>query len=74
MHTVQQLNLCSTQGEDMIVRKVRNQNKVGKIILSKTEVDSVERLGVPIETYVKERLLQIAKQRKWTWYPYKVTP
>jgi hypothetical protein len=74
MHTVQQHNFCSTQGENMIVRKVRNQNKVGKIILSKAEVDSVKRLGVPIETYVKERLLQIAKQRKWTWYPYKVTP
>jgi hypothetical protein len=50
----------------MIVRKVRNQNKVGKIILSKTEVDSVKRLGVPIETYVK--------QRRWKWYPYKATP
>ena len=30
----------------MIVRKVRGQDKVGKIILSRTEVDSVKRMGV----------------------------
>jgi hypothetical protein len=52
----------------MYVRKVRNQNKVGKIILSKTEVETLRRVGVPLEAYVKELLAHIAKKRKWAWY------
>lgn len=52
----------------MYVRKVRNQNKVGKIILSKTEADLVRRRGVSLEAYVKQMLVHIAKKRKWTWY------
>jgi hypothetical protein len=52
----------------MIVRKVRGQNKVGKIILSKSEVDSVRRVGLKIEDYVRQRLIQIAKERRWKWY------
>ena len=52
----------------MYVRKVRNQNKVGKIILSKTEADLVRRRGVSLEAYVKQMLVYIAKKRKWTWY------
>jgi len=52
----------------MLVRKVRGQNKVGKIILSRSEVESVKRMGVSLEAYVKQRLVQIAKERGWKWY------
>jgi hypothetical protein len=52
----------------MIVRKVRGQNKVGKIILSRSEVELVERMGVSLEAFVKQRLIQIAKKRRWKWY------
>ena len=52
----------------MYVRKVRGQNKVGKIILSRTEVETLRRVGVPIEAYVTELLAHIAKKRKWKWY------
>ena len=52
----------------MIVRKVRGQDKVGKIILSRYEVESVKRMGVSLEAFVKQRLIQIAKKRRWNWY------
>ena len=52
----------------MIVRKVRRQDKVGKIILSRTEVELVKRMGVSLEAFVKQRLIQIAKKRRWKWY------
>ena len=52
----------------MYVRKVRGQDKVGRIILSSSEVATVKRLGIRLEDYVKETLLLIAKQRRWTWY------
>ena len=52
----------------MLVRKVRNQNKVGKIILSRSEVESVRRHGVSIEDWIKQMLLIIAKKRRWKWY------
>ena len=52
----------------MIVRKVRGQNKVGKIILSRTEYEIARNLGVPIEIFVKHSLIFIAKKRRWKWY------
>jgi hypothetical protein len=52
----------------MIVRKVRGQNKVGKIILTETEVELVRKIGISVELYVKRRLEQIAKERRWKWY------
>ena len=52
----------------MLVRKVRNQNKFGKIILSKTEADLIRKMGLKIEDYVKQRLIEIAKERKWKWF------
>jgi hypothetical protein len=52
----------------MLVRKVRNQNKFGKIILSKTEADVVRKMGLKIENYVKQRLIEIAKKRRWKWF------
>jgi len=52
----------------MIVRKVRGQNKIDKIILSKTEADVVRRRGISLEEYVKVRLVQIAKKRRWKWF------
>jgi hypothetical protein len=52
----------------MIVRKVRGQNKVGKIILSRTQVEVVRRRGVKLEDYIKQMLILIAKKRRWKWY------
>jgi hypothetical protein len=52
----------------MIVRKVRGQNKVGKIILTRTQVETVRKMGVSIEKYVKTQLVMIAKRRRWKWY------
>ena len=52
----------------MIVRKVRGENKIGKIILSRAEYESVLRMGAPIEKYIKTRLVLIAKKRRWKWY------
>lgn len=55
----------------MIVRKVRGQNKIGKVIMSTEEVALMRKIGVPIEKYIRMRLIQIAKERRWKWYPYK---
>jgi hypothetical protein len=52
----------------MIVRKVRGQNKVSKITLFPAEVALARRLGIPIEDYIREALLFIAKERKWKWF------
>ena len=52
----------------MLVRKVRNQNKVGKITLLATEVALARKLGIPLEKYAKEALWFIAKQRRWKWF------
>ena len=52
----------------MYVRKVRGQEKVGRIILTRTEIEVVEKRGLKLEDYVKQMLLIIAKQRRWTWY------
>jgi hypothetical protein len=52
----------------MHVRKVRNQNKVGKIILNRGQVEAAKRNGVPLEEYVKAMLIMIAKKRRWKWY------
>jgi len=57
----------------MYVRKVRGQNKVGKIIISVTEATMVRKLGIDLETYVKKQLNLIAKQRRWKWYLEKET-
>jgi hypothetical protein len=52
----------------MIVRKVKGQNKIGKIIVSRSEFESVRRMGVQIEKWVKNMLVFIAKKRRWKWY------
>lgn len=52
----------------MIVRKVRGQDKVGKILLSATDVKVANMMGVALERYTKEMLSLIAKQRRWKWY------
>ena len=52
----------------MIVRKVRGQNKVSKITLLPYEIALVRKLGIPVEDYVREALLFIAKERKWKWF------
>ena len=52
----------------MLVRKVRGQNKISKIIVSRSEIEVVRRMGVPIEKWVKNMLVFIAKKRRWKWY------
>lgn len=52
----------------MRVRKVRGQNKVGKIILFRWEVIVAERMGMKVEDYVKHELIGIAKKRRWDWF------
>ena len=52
----------------MLVRKVRGQNKIGKIILSRAEAEIAQKIGIPIEKYVKTQLVFIAKKRRWKWY------
>ena len=52
----------------MYVRKVRGQDKVGKITLTATQVALVKKSGVSLEDYIKQSLLIIAKKRRWHWY------
>ena len=52
----------------MYVRKVRGENRVGKITLTPTEIAVVKKMGVSVEKYVKNRLVQIAKERRWKWF------
>jgi hypothetical protein len=52
----------------MYVRKVRGQNKVGKIILTAAQAALVRKMGVSLEDYVKQSLLIIAKKRRWKWF------
>jgi len=52
----------------MLVRKVRNQNTIGKITLTATEVALAKKLGIPLENYAKEQLMRIAKERRWKWF------
>jgi hypothetical protein len=52
----------------MYVRKVRNENRVGKITLTPTEVALAKKIGISLEEYVIKRLEQIAKERRWKWF------
>lgn len=52
----------------MIVRKVRGQDKVGKIILTRMEVAVARKVGLSLGDYVKQLLIVIAKKRRWKWY------
>lgn len=52
----------------MLVTKVRGQNKVGKIIMSRAEFEIAKKFGLSIDDYIKQQLKKIAKQRKWKWY------
>ena len=52
----------------MIVRKVRGQDEIEKIILSRSEFEFVHRKGFSLDEWVKIMLISIAKKRKWKWY------
>ena len=52
----------------MIVRKVRGQNKLHPIILTKVEYELLKRLGVSVEGYINEQIRMVAKQRRWKWW------
>ena len=52
----------------MRVRKVRNEDRVGKMTLSATEVALAKKIGISVEKYAKNCLVLIAKKRRWKWY------
>ena len=52
----------------MLVRKVRGQDKIGKVILTPSEVAVLRKLGMDPKDYVKKALPMIAKKRRWKWY------
>ncbi len=52
----------------MYVRKVRGQERVSKITLTPMEVAVVRKQGIPLEFYVAQQLVFIAKKRRWKWY------
>ena len=52
----------------MYVRKVRGQNRVGKLTLTATEVALAKKQGISLEMYAKHVLLIIAKKRRWKWF------
>ena len=52
----------------MYVRKVRGQNKVGRIMVTAVEAEMVRKKGLTLEAYVKNYLRIIAKKRRWHWY------
>lgn len=52
----------------MLVRKVRGQDKVGKILLSISEIYMAERMGMSVEQYANIELIAIAKKRRWKWF------
>jgi hypothetical protein len=52
----------------MLVRKVRGQDKVGKVTLTPSEVAVAKKMGIPIEKWVVTSLAFIAKKRRWKWY------
>ena len=52
----------------MMVRKIRGENRVGKMTLSATEVELAKRMGISVEKYAKNCLVLIAKKRRWKWF------
>ena len=52
----------------MMVRKVRGENRVGKMTLSATEVELAKKLGMTLEKYALVQLELIAKKRRWKWF------
>lgn len=52
----------------MIVRKVRGEDRIGRIIVSYFETEVCKKTGIPVEAWVKQQLLLIAKKRRWRWY------
>lgn len=52
----------------MLVTKVRGEDKIDKIIVSRIEAELAHKMGIPLEKYVKTQLVLIAKRRKWKWY------
>jgi hypothetical protein len=52
----------------MMVRKVRGENRVGKMTLSATEVALAKKIGISVEKYAKNCLVLIAKKRRWKWF------
>lgn len=52
----------------MIVKKAKNENRIGKIIVPRFEADVAKKMGISLEKYVKIQLIKIAKKRRWKWY------
>ena len=52
----------------MIVTKIKGQNKIDKILVSRSDVEISKVMKLPLEKWVKQQLVLIAKKRKWKWY------
>lgn len=52
----------------MNVRKVRGQEAIHPVRLSKVEYMLAMRLGLSVEQFVKQYVDQVAKQRRWNWW------
>jgi hypothetical protein len=52
----------------VIVKKIRGQNKIGKILLSISEIYMAKRMSMSVEEYANIELIAIAKKRRWKWF------
>lgn len=52
----------------MIVKKIRGENKLGKVLLSISEIYMAKRMGMSVEQYANIELIAIAKKRRWKWF------
>lgn len=52
----------------MQIRKIRGENKIAPIRLSRSECEYAKSLGQTPNEYVQKYVDQIARNRKWGWY------
>ena len=52
----------------MLIRKVRGKEALAPVLMTPAEYELVKRLGVDLETYVKNAIREVAKRRRWTWW------
>lgn len=55
-------------GVVMEVRKVRGQNKIHPIRLSKAEMQICHKLALKPESFIYEYVKMVAKKRRWKWF------
>lgn len=52
----------------MKVEKVRGQNKIKPVRMSKIECDVATKLGLKPDEFVKQYVEMVAKKRRWKWF------